>query len=36
MKNWKTLSLGALLIASQAQAYDVVSRYKIIYDKLKT
>ena len=36
MKNWKTLSLGALLIASQAQAYDVVSRYKIIDDKLKT
>lgn len=36
MKNWKTLSLGALLILGEAQAYDVVNRFKIIDDKLKT
>lgn len=37
MKNWKLLSLGtALLLGHSAQAYDVVNRFKIIDDKLKT
>lgn len=37
MKNWKLLSLGtALLLGQSAHAYDVVNRFKIIDDKLKT
>lgn len=36
MKSTRALALGTLLVFSTAHAYDVVERYKIIDDKLKT
>ena len=36
MKSTRALALGSLLVFSSAHAYDVVERYKIIDDKLKT
>lgn len=36
MKSTRALALGSLLVLSSAHAYDVVERYKIIDDKLKT
>jgi hypothetical protein len=36
MKPMRALALGSLLVFSTAHAYDVVERYKIIDDKMKT
>lgn len=36
MKSTRALALGSLLVLSNSYAYDVVERYKIIDDKLKT
>lgn len=36
MKPMRALALGSLLVFSTAHAYDVVERYKMIDDKLKT